>query len=254
MSKDPNKSKNLNKLATDINNIEESNEETFYAIWENIKKRVGSDFSDSSIDKIDETVILDDRPEDFFWKIVLIGDGAVGKTSIRKRYLGENFSGNYQMTIGADFAVNEDTIGWKKVKFVIWDLAGQPRFHEIRRSFYRGCQGALVVFDLTNKNSFDNLGHWINEVWKNSPKGPIPFVIVGNKADLRQMGISSIANNLVEEITTNISQETHKKFGFGTKSVITSAKTGENIREAFRLLAIQIIAHSRYFEKTRVIQ
>ena len=93
----------------------------------------------------------------------------------------------------------------------------------------------------------------INEVWKNSIKGPVPFVIVGNKADLRHMGVSSIADNLVKELTYNISQETHKQYGFGTKSVITSAKTGENIREAFRLLAIQIIAHTRYLEKSHVI-
>ena len=156
-------------------------------------------------------------------------------------------------TIGADFAVNEDTIGWKKIKFVIWDLAGQPRFHDVRKSFYRGANGALVVFDLTNTDSFDHLTHWVNEVWNNSIVGPIPFVIVANKADLRDLGISSISDDVIQEFTSKIAKETHKRFGFGTKFVITSAKTGENIREAFKQLAIQIIAHSRYLEKKPVV-
>lgn len=234
---------------TNQNNVEEPREGTFYDVWQQIKKKVNSNFVDSSVDIMDESAILDERFEDFYWKIVLVGDGAVGKTSLRKRYLGEIFSGNYQQTIGADFAVHDDTIGWKRIKFVIWDLAGQPRFHEVRRSFYRGCDGALVVFDLTNTDSFEHLKHWINEVWTNSTKGPIPFMVVANKADLRDLGVSNISDEVIRDFTDKISQETRKRFSFGTGLVITSAKTGENVREAFRQLAIQLIAQIRYLEK-----
>lgn len=241
------------KKKTNESNVEdasdETKEESFYTIWEKIKENVTSNNSDSPFEIMNETAILDERSEDFYWKIVLAGDGAVGKTSIRKRYLGENFSGHYQHTIGADFAVYEDKIGWKKIKFVIWDLAGQLRFHEVRKSFYRGAHGALVVFDLTNIESFERLRHWVNEIWKNSTKGPIPFVIVGNKVDLRDLGMLSVSDEIIQKFTYNCAQETRKQYGFGTKSVITSAKTGDNVREAFRQLAIQIIAHSRYLEK-----
>ncbi|MFW9904770.1 MAG: Rab family GTPase [Candidatus Thorarchaeota archaeon] len=228
--------------------ITEKSRDTFFKMWQDIKKNVDSRVPDSSTDLIDE-IILDERIEDFHWKIVLVGDGAVGKTSLRRRYLGESFSGNYQLTIGADFAVHEDKIGSKHVKFVIWDLAGQPRFHEVRSSFYRGCDGAMIVFDLTNPDSFKHLQYWMNEVWKNGTKGPVPFVVVANKADLRDLGLSSISDDVIKDFTTKLDKETRRRYSFGTKLIITSAKTGENVREAFKQLAIQLIAQIRYLEK-----
>ena len=98
-------------------------------------------------------------------KVCLLGDGAVGKTALRKRYLGKQFSSGYVMTIGADFAVKKTEIntndGTKSVKFQIWDLAGQPRFNSVRELYYKGSHGGLLVFDITRRDSFSNLNSWV---------------------------------------------------------------------------------------------
>ena len=101
---------------------------------------------------------------DFFMKLILCGDGAVGKTAIRERYLGRGFSASYLQTIGADFSTTERTIeisGPKSVQYQIWDLAGQSEFQAVRGTYYEGCFGALMVFDITRPASFENIPKWI---------------------------------------------------------------------------------------------
>ena len=241
--------KRRNNTELEKNNGKKENKRSYYYLWEELKRTTPSKLSRRLDKTLDENIIKDDRPEDFYWKIVLAGDGAVGKTTLRKRYLGENFSGDYIQTLGADFATREDIVGSKKVKYVIWDLAGQPYFHMVRKAFYKGVQGALVVCDLTNRTSFDNFKHWINEIWTSSGIGPIPFVVVANKADLREDGVTSLTDKVINDFSSNINQETRKEYGFGVQSIITSAKTGYNVNKAFKQLAIQIISHSRYLEK-----
>ena len=98
----------------------------------------------------------------FFLKIVLCGDGAVGKTALRERFLGKGFSASYLQTIGADFATTDKQLNIfvdgqsqiKTARFQIWDLAGQPRFKVVSDLYYRGAVGALCFFDITNKNSY----------------------------------------------------------------------------------------------------
>ena len=167
-------------------------------------------------------------------------------------YLGEGFETNYQQTIGADFATYTESVGKNKVRFVIWDLAGQLMFNEVRKSFYKGCHGALIVCDITNPTSFDNLRHWINELWKNNDLGSVPFVILGNKADLRHSGVPFVPEKRIHRVAKIINEETRSKNGFGTKSIITSAKTGEGVKKAFKQLAIQIIAYQRFRSKQRI--
>ena len=98
----------------------------------------------------------------FVMKVVLCGDGAVGKTAIRQRYLGKGFQSTYLMTIGADFAVKEVNIKFKEtsypIKFQIWDLAGQPRFEAVRGLYYAGCLGALMVLMLPVEILLKTLG------------------------------------------------------------------------------------------------
>ena len=235
-------------------NNDKNNSSTFYDLWKDIKRESSTDSNQELLEEIPEDEFFkDDQSRDYNFKIILTGDGAVGKTSLRQRYLGEKFSGNYQQTIGADFAVHEETVGSNSVKFIIWDLAGQPRFNEVRKVFYHGCQGALILFDITNHSSFKNLEHWINELWLNSTKGPLPFIIVANKTDLQELGIPSVSQGIIEDYVRKIGQETLKRYQFGVKSIFTSAKTGENVELAFKRLAIQIIAHMRYLEKIRAI-
>jgi small GTP-binding protein len=171
----------------------------------------------------------------FLMKIVLAGDGAVGKTALRERYLGKGFSSNYMMTIGADFALKEATIREKNIKFQIWDLAGQPRFGTVRSVYYYGCLGALLLFDVTRPDTFTNLENWLNEIFSHNGKGMIPVVILGNKVDLREQFPNHVTDSQADEFCNNLSKKTMES-GFPVKFMPTSAKTGLNVSAAFDML------------------
>jgi len=174
-------------------------------------------------------------------KICLLGDGAVGKTALRERYLGKQFTSNYIMTIGADFAVKALTINERPAKFQIWDLAGQPRFSSVRELYYRGSMGALLIFDVTRPDSFINQRNWIDELWKSNGKGPVPLVILGNKSDLRGESPDEISNEQAIKYSQDLSKETLPS-GFKTPYYETSAKSGQNVDEAFQVLGKSILS------------
>jgi small GTP-binding protein len=178
-------------------------------------------------------------------KIILIGDGAVGKTSIRKRYLGEGFQEDYQMTIGADLVAKKGSTiyaGGKQIKYVIWDLAGQPRFENVRKAYYQMAVGALVVFDMTRMESYQNIVAWMNELWRNNGRGPVPCVILGNKIDLCfEKGLHHVNESKITKFVDRLSQISEKYRGFKIHFLPTSAKTGRNIEQAFELLGESII-------------
>ncbi|MFW9850279.1 MAG: Rab family GTPase [Candidatus Thorarchaeota archaeon] len=118
-------------------------------------------------------------------KAVLIGDGAVGKTSIRRNYLGDEFIEGHIATIGVDLATKRVLFNQEIVKFIIWDLAGQPSFKQVRGHYYHGCNGIVLVYSVVDRDSFDNASKWLVEAYNNM--GPLPpTVIVGNKTDLRE--------------------------------------------------------------------
>ena len=101
-------------------------------------------------------------------KVVLLGEGSVGKTSLRRTYLGEGFRESYSMTIGADFAARRLNLeGWD-ITSNIWDLAGQQRFKKLRETYYRGVSGALLVYDITRPETLEALPQWIEELQKNN--------------------------------------------------------------------------------------
>jgi small GTP-binding protein len=173
-------------------------------------------------------------------KIALCGDGGVGKTAIRRRFLGEGFKTQYLLTIGADFAMRDDSIDGYPVRYQIWDLAGQERFDSVREVYYRGCIGGLLVYDITRHDSFFNTPKWINELWKNNGRGRIPIVVVANKIDLREVEDNTINREQGITFSNKLSSLTRPE-GFECPYLETSAKTGENISEAFRLLGSNIV-------------
>jgi small GTP-binding protein len=118
------------------------------------------------------------------FKIVIAGDGRVGKTSLVHRYVAGTFNRSYSVTIGADFASREVDMGNETIRLVLWDLAGQRRFQIVRDGFYRGARVVLLVFDITNRQSWEDMLLWEQEVTQRVPTAQI--VIVGNKADLEQ--------------------------------------------------------------------
>ena len=183
--------------------------------------------------------------EEYFLKIALLGEGAVGKTSLRRRYMGQGFTTQHLMTIGADFATLTKEINGKKVTWQIWDLAGQENFREVRNHYFKGCMGGIVVFDLTRKESFDAIDGWIKELFKHNGRGKIPFIILGNKYDLENKAVSP------EEIKEKVAKYNKEVKGKGFEVVYlnTSAKEGLNVEEAFDTLGKMVFEWLKTLKK-----
>ena len=168
----------------------------------------------------------------FIFKIVLIGDGAVGKTSIRRRYMGEGFKADFLATMGADFAYLKINIDDHEIEWQIWDLAGQPAFRKVMKAYFKGSMGTLAVYDVSQPKTLEEIDSWIQEAQYNAKTFPeLPAVLVGNKIDLRDE-----IPNCTKTIDGFI-----KAKSLNADFIETSAKTGENIQEAFTRLAHKII-------------
>ncbi|MHA2231242.1 MAG: GTP-binding protein [Candidatus Hodarchaeales archaeon] len=192
----------------------------------------------------------------FLMKIVLIGEGAVGKTALRARYLGQGFDfANYSVTIGADFVIREQDIALPdappdefptRVKFQIWDIAGQPRFSELRKLYYRGALGALLLFDVSRRSSTETLVNWAREFFHHNGRGALPVILIGNKIDLRAQLPDALSTadgeGLAAELRALPALQDSTAF---VKYLETSAKTGENVHEAFQLLGESVLGHVR---------
>ncbi|MFX0014001.1 MAG: Rab family GTPase [Promethearchaeota archaeon] len=162
-------------------------------------------------------------------KIVLAGDGAVGKTSLIDRFVTGSFTGDYKATIGVAVTSKTLLVNDNEIYLQIWDIAGQTLFRQFRKKFYTKSEGALLVFDLTVPKSLDNLRlSWIDDIKEIT--GEIPFVLIGNKADLKELRAVSH-----EEIKSLIEEQTNIAAYFDT-----SALTGENVESAFHKLVSQI--------------
>ncbi|KAJ5067349.1 ras-related protein rabd2a-like [Anaeramoeba ignava] len=165
---------------------------------------------------------------DYLLKILLVGDIAVGKSSLLLRFADDRFQDSYNPTIGVDFKIKTIEKDGQKIKLQIWDTAGQERFKTITSSYYRGAKGVIIVYDVTNPQSFENIGHWINEVETNAESEVIKM-IVGNKCDLENQKM------VKTEIAQNFSNQTEIPF------LETSAKNSTNVENAFVLLASTIL-------------
>ncbi|KAG2296062.1 hypothetical protein Bca52824_042731 [Brassica carinata] len=106
----------------------------------------------------------DEGGEEYLFKIVIIGDSAVGKSNLLTRYARNEFNPNSKATIGVEFQTQSMVIDGKEVKAQIWDTAGQERFRAVTSAYYRGAVGALVVYDITRSSTFENVGRWLDEL------------------------------------------------------------------------------------------
>lgn len=169
------------------------------------------------------------------YKIVLLGDGAVGKTALRHRYLGEGFKQSYSMTIGADFAVKRVKLDNEDIVAQIWDLAGQMRFQTVREVYYQGATGALLVFDISRAQTFEAIPQWINELLENNKSRIVPMVLIGNKSDLRDTPEGK-ENSISYENGLEYAQNLSSWSQFEVPYIETSAKEGDNVEAAFHTL------------------
>ncbi|MFX0171818.1 MAG: Rab family GTPase [Candidatus Hodarchaeota archaeon] len=185
-------------------------------------------------------------------KICLCGDGWVGKTSLKSRYMGVSFNSNYLPTLGADFSAKQVKIEInkrisKELRFQIWDLAGQPTFNQTRALYYRHAVGSLLVFDITQPNSLYNLENWMFELSTRSGAPNISVIVLGNKVDLRNEIDGCITS---EEANKFVIEHLSGKFINIDKNIAyleTSAKTGENVHFAFHELGRKILENTRQY-------
>ncbi len=162
------------------------------------------------------------------FKIILLGDKFVGKTSIRKRFINETFSISYNPTIGADFDVKP----FGNYELQIWDLAGHNTFQSIRDLYYKGTKGIILVYDITNLDSFRKLETWIEEIRLQELYSPI--LLVGNKSDLesKRIVLPTVALQLRQQISSELQVPCHY--------IETSAVMGSRINDVFTTLVKEI--------------
>ena len=156
----------------------------------------------------------------YLLKFIIIGDAAVGKSNLLVRYTSGQFKEEYQLTIGVEFGSNNVIISDNTYRIQIWDTAGQENFRSITRSYYKNTACAIIVYEISNKKSFENISSWIEECKNTAPKS-ILMVLVGNKCDLDN-----------REVTEEEGREFAEKNGM--LFFETSAKTGKNVEELFK--------------------
>ena len=166
---------------------------------------------------------MEEEGYDFIFKVLLLGNSDVGKSSLLLRYVDSVWNDAFVPTIGVDFKVKTLNINDKKIKMQIWDTAGQERFRTVVATYFRGAHGILLLYDVTNKDSFKNLENWLIEIEKNAQEKVLK-ILIGNKCDLTDD----------REITT----EEGKAFALrnGMEFMETSAKMNTNVTEAFETL------------------
>jgi small GTP-binding protein len=175
----------------------------------------------------------------WYFKSVLLGEGAVGKTSIRRKYMKEGFKTTHIPTLGVDFSKKLIDFYGEIVQFIIWDLAGQPSFERVRRHYYQGCQSLILVYSVVDRESFDNSLRWLTEAYKHMGELP-PTAIVANKIDLRPS--TDPSSSITTEEGFSFAQHVKENLKFPLVFKETSALTGENIEETFTdLLRLMIV-------------
>ena len=161
-------------------------------------------------------------------KVIILGDSGVGKTSLMNQYVNKKFNAQYKATIGADFLTKEVTVDDRLVTMQIWDTAGQERFQSLGVAFYRGADSCVLVFDVVQPKTFDNLDSWRDEfLIQAGPRDPdnFPFVVLGNKVDVDSRVVAQKRALAWCQAKGNIPY------------FETSAKEAINVEQAFQVIA-----------------
>ncbi|XP_059663433.1 ras-related protein RABA5a-like isoform X2 [Cornus florida] len=170
-----------------------------------------------------------EQTEDYLFKIVLIGDSAVGKSNLLARFARNEFYPNSKSTIGVEFQTQKMDINGKEVKAQIWDTAGQERFRAVTSAYYRGAVGALLVYDICRRQTFDSIGRWLNELHIT--------ILVGNKSDLKDAReVSTAEGKSLAEAQGLFFIETS---ALDSSNVVTAFQTV--VKEIYNILSRKVI-------------
>jgi len=168
---------------------------------------------------------------DYLFKFLIVGDTNTGKSCLLQRFADDSYTTDFISTIGVDFKVKTIEIGGKIIKTQCWDTAGQERFRSITNSYYRGAHGIIIVYDITNKQSFFNIEKWMRDIKVFGSDNAIKMII-GTKSDLsKERKVSK------EELET-LANELDMKY------IETSAKENDNINEVFNMLCEEILTNT----------
>ena len=171
---------------------------------------------------------------DYTWKIMMLGDASVGKTSLTIRYISGFFLEDLKLTIGVDFYSKTTSFKGKKVKLQIWDFGGEERFRFLLHQYCKGANAAFFLYDITNRLSLDHLPDWTQIIREHA--GDVPIMLIGSKVDLKQYRVVSREEGILAAKKYNLSA-----------FVELSSKTGENVEEVFTLITETLF--ERYMEK-----
>lgn len=171
-------------------------------------------------------------------KLVIVGEWGVGKTSLCRRYALRYYTEEYKPTIGFDILSRYIDLGNERMTLLIWDLGGQERFKKLYMNkiftFLSGAHGALAVFDITNPTTLEKIPEWVELVRRHASSSDIPIVLVGNKIDLEDQ----------RKVSREDAERVARELGL-MKYMETSAKTGQNVDEAFETVVREIVARLR---------
>jgi len=181
------------------------------------------------------------------FKFIIIGDHEVGKTSIIRRFVENKFINDYRATIGLNVTTHKINLYDNEILFSIFDIGAQEYFKRFRKTYYQGAKAAFIVFDVTDHQSFLNVPTWYKELKQFINDNQIPIVIVGNKSDLKEDRILSY-----EEGAKLVNQLSSMYFVGNMSYIETSALTGENIQDAFSLIAYHYITRNKEMEEERL--
>ncbi|MFX1387603.1 MAG: Rab family GTPase [Promethearchaeota archaeon] len=163
-------------------------------------------------------------------KLVLLGEANVGKTSLVYRFIENKFRENYKSTLGVNLLKKDMHIAeYGEVSAQIWDLGGQESFKSLRQLYLEGANGALLVYDMTSKKSFEKLDEWVQSFIE--ARNDAPIILIGNKSDLKK------------QIKISESESINYANANNMEIIITSAKTGQNVEQAFVQLAKRTLDH-----------
>lgn len=167
---------------------------------------------------------MTEKPK-YFFKISVVGDKAVGKTSLIDRFVNEKFEEDYIATMGVNITLKDFILEDITIQLMLWDIGGAEKWINLRTMFYRGSSGVIVVYDVTRPATFLNITHYLQDL-ENITQKKVPFILIGNKKDLENL------RKILPENAENLMKTSNAVAFFET-----SAKTGENVERVFQLLA-----------------
>ena len=170
---------------------------------------------------------MEDDNYEMMFNVVLVGDSFVGKTNIMSKYLKNEFHEDSKATVGVEFGSRQFNIEGHVVKAQIWDTAGQERYKAITSAYYKGAKGAFIVYDITRKESFENVSKWAEQLKSTADKN-LTIIIVGNKTDLEDQ----------RQVTSEEGQ--NKANSLESAFIETSAASGSNLDKAFEMMINEV--------------